>query len=274
MTLTTLPELLQGTDEWADQRRGLVTASVVGKLVTYGPPDGISVACPTCEARPENPCVSRARKEPTSIKVPHDARSAVASTFPPVYEVADNETSRGLTATLIAERITGWTEDTPMNSDMWRGVEAEPYAREQYAQHHAPVTEVGFMLREEDTWQLGYSPDGLVGDDGLIEIKSPRAKTHLNTILADEVPAFYMPQLQAGLLVSGRAWVDFVSYVGGMPLYTKRIHPDPDWFDAITAACVAFETVARLTVADYRERVAGLPLTERIDYNRVELKLA
>lgn len=273
MSLTILRELEQGTDEWLAARRGLVTASIVGRLVTYGPPDAISVACPTCEARPENPCVSRARKEPTPIRSIHPARTEHAAGRPPVFDVADNETSRGLTETLIAERITGWTEDVPMNRDMWRGVEAEPYARELYSRHHAPATEIGFMRRDENGWTLGYSPDGLVGDDGLIEIKAPRAKTHLRTILAGEVPAFYMGQLQAGLLVSGRAWIDFVSYVGGMPLYVKRVYPDPDWFDAITAACVAFEHTAARTLADYQERVLGLPQTERIDLFGVELKL-
>jgi hypothetical protein len=273
MSLHTLPELVQGTAEWHDARRGIVTASVVGKLVTYGPPDAVSVACPTCEARPNNPCVSKARKEPTAIKSFHPARTEHAAGRPPVFDVADNDTSRGLTAALIAERITGWTEDTPMTSDMWRGVEAEPYARNVYSVHYAKAREIGFMLREEDGWQLGYSPDGLVGDDGLIEIKAPRAKTHLRTILADEVPAFYMPQLQAGLLVSGRKWIDYVSYVGGMPLFVKRVTPDQDWFDAITAACIAFEQTAALTVADYRQRVADLPMTERIDLFGVELKL-
>jgi hypothetical protein len=257
-----------------DARRGIVTASTVGRLVTYGPPEPQSVACPTCEARPNNPCVSKARKEPTAIKSVHPARGEHAAGRPPVFEVADNETSRGLTAALIAERITGWTEDTPMTSDMWRGVEAEPYARDIYSRHYGKAREIGFMLREEDGWQLGYSPDGLVGDDGLIEVKAPRAKTHLRTILADEVPAFYMPQLQGGLLVSGRKWIDYVSYVGGMPLFVKRVFPDPDWFEAITAACIAFEATAKQTVADYRERVTNLPTTERVDFNRVELKLA
>jgi putative phage-type endonuclease len=219
MTLTILDDLEQGTDEWHDARRGIVTASVVGKLLT------------------------------------------------PTLKVASNDTSRGLTEALIAERITGWTEDTPMTSDMFRGVFAEPHARDLYSRHYAPATELGFMLREEDGWRLGYSPDGLVGDDGLIEVKAPRAKTHLRTILADEVPAFYMPQLQAGLLVSGRTWIDFVSYVGGMPLYVKRVYRDPDWFDAIEAACIAFEATAAKTVADYERRVAGLPTTERINFD-------
>jgi putative phage-type endonuclease len=223
MTLHILEELEQGTEEWMDQRRGLVTASVVGKLLT------------------------------------------------PTLKVADNDVSRGLTATLAAERITGWTEDTPMTPDMWRGVEHEPYARDLYAEHYAPVEVVGFMRRDEEGWTLGYSPDGLVGDDGLIEIKCPKAKTHLRTILADEVPAYYMPQLQAGLLVSGRKWIDFVSFVAGMPLYRKRVEPDPAWFYAIQAACESFEARAAHIVADYEGRVAGLPKTVRLDF---EIKVA
>lgn len=269
--LTTFPEIEQGTEEWFDQRRGLVTASVVGKLITVGPPAAISVACPTCNARPTNPCMSAARKEPTPIKSLHEGRLTAAASRQPVYEVADNETSRGLTATLIAERVAGWTEDTPMSSDMWRGVEHEPYARDVYAEHYGAVEVVGFMLRDFGKWRLGYSPDGLVGDDGLIEIKCPRAKTHLATILADEVPGHYMPQLQAGLLVSGRKWIDFVSFVGGMPLYRKRVHPDEQWFDAIAAACIAFEQTAAQTVADYTERVADMPPTIRPDF---EIKVA
>jgi len=185
----------------------------------------------------------------------------------PVYSVADNDITRGLTATLIAERITGWTEETPMTSDMWRGVESEPFARDIYSGHYEEAREIGFMVREEEGWRLGYSPDGVVGDDGLIEIKSPRAKTHLKTILADEVPSHYMPQLQAGLLVSGRAWIDFVSFVGGMPLYRKRVEPDPAWFAAITAACIAFEATAAQTIAAYEERITNMPKTERIDFD-------
>jgi len=223
MTLQVFTDIEQGTEEWNDQRRGIVTASAIGRLIT------------------------------------------------PTLGVADNETSRGLTAALIAERVTGWTEETPMTSDMWRGRDAEPFARDIYSGHYQQAVEVGFMLRTEDDWQLGYSPDGLVAGDGLIEIKAPRAKAHLRTILADEVPAYYMPQLQAGLLVSGRQWVDYVSYVGGMPMYVRRVLPDPQWFDAIEAACRAFEAEAVKTVADYRKRVVGMPKTERIDY---EIKVA
>lgn len=217
MTLHELPDLEQRTDDWYDQRRGIVTASVVHMLIT-------------------------------------------AKTLKP----ASNDYSRGLTAQLVAERITGWTDPTYMNDDMFRGVMDEPRARDLYSQTYAPVTQVGFMVRDDWGWKLGYSPDGLVGSDGLIETKSRRPKKHLQTILADAVPPENMAQIQAGLLVSGRDWCDYLSYCGGMPMYVKRVKPDQQWHDAIIAAVEKFEANAAEMVALYHEAVAGLPMTERI----------
>jgi hypothetical protein len=217
MSLTILPDLEQGSDAWHDQRRGIVTASMVGRLLTS------------------------------------------------TGKVANNDTSRTLTAQLVAERITGWTDPVFVSDDMLRGHDDEPRAVEVYAEHYAPVETVGFMVREFDHgMRLGYSPDGLVGDDGLIEVKSRRAKKQLQTILEDEVPAENMAQLQCGLLVSGRAFVDYVSFCGGMPLYVKRIEPDPEWFEAIEQAVTNFEVAAALMVADYEAAITGRPTTERV----------
>ena len=88
--------------------------------------------------------------------------------------------------------------------------------------------------------------------------------SRLATILADEVPPYYMAQLQCGLLVSGRKWIDFVSFVGGMPLYVKRVYPDTAWFAAIEEAVTTFETNAARMVADYETATTGLALTERM----------
>ena len=273
MTLHIFEEVEQGSETWFAHRRGIVTASVVGKLITVGPPAAQSVACPTCNAASNSPCISRGRKEPAPIKSLHEARFTAASNRPPVYEVADNETSRGLTFTLIAERIAGWTEDTRITWDMYRGIETEPYARDFYSDHYAPVDVVGFMRRDEPGWSLGYSPDGLVGDDGLVEFKAPRAKTHLSNILADEVPAHYVPQCQAGLFVTGRKWCDFVSFVGGLPPFVKRVYPDPEWFAVIEAACRTFEQRAAEVIADYSQKVDGLPVADRIPTD-MEIKVA
>jgi len=175
---------------------------------------------------------------------------------------------------LAAERINGWSEPNYVNDDMQRGIDEEPRARDRYAECYAPVTEVGFMVRDDWGFRLGYSPDGVVGDDGLIEVKSPRPKNHLATILSDGVPVEYMPQLQAGLLVSGRKWIDFISWSGGMPMLVRRVYPQQKWFDAIIGAARAFEENATEIMRRYDERTEGLPATERNPIITGELKLA
>lgn len=261
----------QGTPEWHDLRRGVITASVMGKLITTEGADPLDMICPDCGSTPGCSCTNLRTRQP--IKGIHDGRTKAAASEPARLVVADNDTSRGLALTLAAERLSGFTEDTPMSSDMWRGRESEPYARDLYSGHYHQAEEIGFMVREFDGYEIGLSPDGLVGMDGLIEIKSPRSKTHVATILADQVPGHYMAQCQTALLVSGRSWLDFVSYVGGLPLWVKRVKPDPEWFDAITAAAQATEERIGQIVADYRNKTTNLPATERIGYNIVELKL-
>lgn len=266
MSLEIFKELLQGSPEWLAARCGIVTASVVGQLITKGSPDALSVGCPKCEALPAESCISTARKVPTPIKTIHDERSAKASELPPVYKVADTDTARTLTMTLAAERITNYVEPVHPSRAMERGTMDEPYARDKYAEHHAPVTELGFMVRQFDGFKIGFSPDGLVGNDGLIEIKSRAQKTQLKTVLSDAVPAENLAQMQCGLLVSGRKWCDYLSYSGGMKLWTKRVYPDPDWHAAILAAVEYFEKNAAEMVSTYLDATADMPDTERIDH--------
>jgi len=263
MTLIEFPDLLQGTDEWYDQRRGMVTASVVGQLITVRTLTAIEFACPSCDAPAGNPC--RSVRTGGDIKTLHPERAGVAreADLPPVIEPASNPESRALIAQLAAERITGWTEDNYVSFDMQRGHDDEPRARDFYSEHRAPVRECGFMVREETGWRLGFSPDGLVGDEGLIEVKSRRARKQVPTVIAGEVPAEHMPQIQAGLLVTGRAWCDYVSWSGGLAFWTIRVHPDPAWQRAIVEAVMAAEEAITQMVADYTDAVAGLPMTER-----------
>ena len=212
-------DLQQGTEEWLYQRCGILTASVIGQLIT-----------------------------------------------PKTVKPASNDYSRALTMHLAAERITGFVEPVYVNADMERGNLDEPYARDKYSEHFAPATEVGFMVRDFGWGRIGYSPDGLVADDGLIEIKSRRQKKHLSTMLADDVPLENMAQIQTGLLVSGRDWLDYVSYCGGMPLYVKRVLPDAKWFAAITDAAQAFEEAVTNMVGTYEIAAKGRPLTDRINH--------
>lgn len=215
MTLTIL-DVEQGSGDWDDARRGIITASVMHNLIT-------------------------------------------AKTIKP----AANVDSRAITMILAAERINGWTDDNYVTFDMARGHEIEPEARRIYSEHYAPVTECGFMVREIDGTKIGYSPDGLVGEDGLIETKSRRPKEHLSAILANAVPGENMAQLQTGLLVSGRAWIDYLSWCGGMKLWKKRIYPDQKWQDAILYAALDAEVAIETIIDRYHSGTAGMPLTER-----------
>ncbi len=179
--------------------------------------------------------------------------------------VANNDTSRAATRTLVAERITGFGEESYTNGDMIRGIEMEPYARDIYSGHYEQAVECGFVVLEEDDWTLGISPDGLIGERGGLEVKCPRQQEHVRTILADEVPSKYMAQIQSSLLVTGREWWDYCSYSSGLPLYVKRVYPDAAWHAAIEAACRQFETNAAALVAEYRAKTKNLPKTERVD---------
>ena len=275
MTLHTFPAIEQRSDEWYDQRRGLVTASVVGSLLSIGRRTAIDYDCPKCGALAGGDCLSL-RDPSKTVQSLHPERTAYAKSQPSplIIEPASNDTSRTLTMLLAAERITGYTEPTFVNDDMQRGIDEEPRACEKYSECYAEVSYTGFMVRDDWGFRIGYSPDGLVGDDGLIEVKAPRQKSHLSTILADGVPTEHMAQIQAGLLVSGRKWLDFISWSGGMPMLVRRVYPQQKWFDAIIAAARAFEANAAEIMRLYDEATVNMPATERNPMITGELKLA
>jgi len=207
--------LVQGSEEWLEARRGLITASTLGKLIT-----------------------------PSTLKP------------------ADNETSRTLILTLAAERITGRIDYVHPTFDMQRGTDDEPFARELYADNYAPVTEVGFITRTDADVTVGYSPDGLVGETGLLEIKSRKPREQIRTFLDDRVPGYNIAQLQMGLWITGREWIDYTSYSAGMPLYVKRVYPHDAWQAAIPHAIEHAETIIRTTVERFTHAADGAPATE------------
>lgn len=176
---------------------------------------------------------------------------------------ANNETSRKALYKLLGERLTGESEPSAYSDDMARGHLLEPYARDIYAaQHNAPIRQCGFIVATLGNVQLGYSPDGLVGDDGLIEIKSPRAKKHLSSLLTDTVPSEYISQVQTGLAVSGRRWCDFISYCPGLPLFVQRCRRDENLIiQLITAAQAAEEQLAGMLTL-YQEVALKFAATE------------
>jgi len=157
-------------------------------------------------------------------------------------------------AQLVAERLTGKVEETFKNAAMIWGTEQEPYAREAYEyQAGVFVTEVGFVDHPVIA-MTGASPDGLVGDDGLLEIKCPNTSTHLETLTGQKVPSKYMTQIQWQIACTGRAWCDFASFDPRMPahmrLWVQRVPRDDAMIAELEAEVTAFLAEVETTVAD------------------------
>ena len=190
----------------------------------------------------------------------------------PTLKPASNDKERAHLFELLGQRITGYVEPRYVSDDMLRGQWDEIEARIKYRDHFGPVTECGFITNDDHGFVIGYSPDGLVGDDGLIECKSRRQRFQVETIVSDSVPVEYMLQLQTGLLVSGREWIDFISYCGGMPMYVKRVFPDAAIQDAIVTAARSFETRLAIRLEMYHEALARQPVlieTERTNEQEI-----
>jgi len=180
-------------------------------------------------------------------------------------KVANNDTVRQMAFDIAAQRETQHVEDHYQNYQMIRGHLEETLARDVYSENFYPVQECGFITNDNHDMLIGYSPDGLVGKDGLIEIKSRIQKFQVRTILEDEVPSEYMLQIQTGLYVSERKWCDFVSYSNGMPLYVKRVEPIAEVQQAIDDAAYAFYKRVGEIQEDYRKLAAQMVKTERVD---------
>lgn len=133
-------------------------------------------------------------------------------------------------AELIAERLTGVPAEGFMSTAMQWGTATEPQARENYEFYSdVIVEEVGFVPHPRIA-ETGASPDGLVGSDGLVEIKCPNTATHIDTLLGAEIPAKYVTQMQWQMACTGRAWCDFVSFDPRMPaemqIHMRRVRRD------------------------------------------------
>ena len=141
----------------------------------------------------------------------------------------ESASRRNYKSQLVSERLTGERQETYINQAMQDGIDREQFARDRYVQQFGEVEEVGFV--KHPTLEAGASPDGMVGDDGIIEIKCPMGSTHTETLMTQDIPSKYVPQVQFQLLVTGRKWCDFVSYNPMFPehlqVFVKRIEADP-----------------------------------------------
>jgi len=161
-------------------------------------------------------------------------------------------------AELIAERLTGCTAPSFSNAAMQHGVDQEPVARAAYeARTGVSVDLVGFVDHPEIAMS-GASPDGLIGDDGLLEIKCPNTATHLDTLLSETVPGKYVTQMQWQMACTGRAWCDFASFDPRLPanmaLFVRRIERDVSLILELESEVAAFLAEIDAKVAALTER--------------------
>lgn len=201
--------LVQGSDEWLEARRGILTASEVKLILT------------------------------------------------PTLKIANNDKTRGHAYELLAQRISGFVEPVYIGFNADRGHEDEMWARVEYSKNVAEVSDMGFITNDKFGFTMGYSPDGLVGDDGAIEVKSRVQKYQIQTIIehvatgSASIPDDYIMQHQAGLMVSERKWIDFISYSNGLPMVVIRVWPDDVVQNAILEAATEFEAKISKLRAEY-----------------------
>ena len=147
-----------------------------------------------------------------------------ASCFDDVMAGGKGITRRKYMLKLAGEKLTGEMTDGYSNAHMERGKLLEPEARELYMMQTGNVCDLVGFIRAD--YNAGASPDSLVGNDGLLEIKTKLPHLQLEYLLSDKQPTEHMKQIQGQLMVVEREWCDFVSYWPGLPLYIKRVFRD------------------------------------------------
>lgn len=180
-----------------------------------------------------------------------------SSKFSDVMAKGQGKSRKTYMINLATEIMEGTQTVSYFDKNMEAGKEKEPFAREFYELiNKCPVTEVGFVERDE--W-VGCSPDGFVGEDGLLEIKCPLGKTHTRFILEDKAPSTYNAQIQGQLWVTGRRWCDFLSFRpenNKRPHFIKRVFRDEEYIKELAIQTTIFvgelkKMIDRLTVSEF-----------------------
>ncbi len=161
-------------------------------------------------------------------------------------------------AQLICERLTGEATETFVSAAMQHGTDTEPQARAFYElESGVTVQEVGFVAHPTIE-MTGASPDGLVGDDGLVEIKCPQPATHIKTLTGAAIDKRYLLQMHWQMICTGRDWCDFVSFCPALPadmqMHIERVPRDDKLSEEITAAVVGFLADVSAAVDDLENR--------------------
>lgn len=167
-------------------------------------------------------------------------------------------------AQLVCERLTGTPTETFTSAAMQHGTDTEPQARAFYEMETGlEVSEVGFI--QHPTLEMaGASPDGIVGDKGLVEIKCPQPAKHIATLTGAKIDRGYLLQMQWQMACTGRDWCDFVSFCPSLPidmqLFRQRIEADAEQIEEITSAVTTFLAQIDAKISDltkkYRKEAA------------------
>lgn len=161
---------------------------------------------------------------------------------------------------LLVERLTSEATETFTSKEMQWGIDNEPLARQTYEfTCFATVIETG-LIDHPTIPMSGASPDGLVGDDGLIEIKCPNTTTHLNTILTGVAPAEYVPQMQWQMACTGRKWCDFVSFdprlEPNLQIKIIRVMRDDEMIAELEKQVIQANEILNLKISELNQCVA------------------
>jgi len=147
-------------------------------------------------------------------------------------------------AQLVCERMTGVVAESFSNAAMQHGTDTEPLARAAYEAYADVLVDEVPMIQHPEIEAAGASPDGLVGDEGLLEIKCPNTATHIDTILSQTVPSKYNIQMQWQMACTGRKWCDFVSFDPRLPqelqLFVKRVPRDDAYIQMLEEEVIKF----------------------------------
>lgn len=163
-------------------------------------------------------------------------------------------------AQIVAERLTGCVSEGYTNGYMQRGNEDESAARDCYSFATGNQVDQIAFIKHPTIECAGCSPDGLVSDDGLVEIKRKIPALHIAYLLKNEVPAEYKKQMTFQLACTGRKWVDFCSYCPELPenmqLFIVRFHRDDAAIADMEAAVIAFNQSVEKMITDLKQAVA------------------
>ena len=179
-----------------------------------------------------------------------------ASKFKDVMAKGAGKTRKSYMYQLAAEAITGERVESYSNEYMEWGTLTEPQARAMYELESGNIVDEVSFIKLDELNKIGCSPDGLIGKDGMVEIKCPKTTTQIETYLFGKMPTGHNAQVQGQLWVSGRQWTDFVSFDpridGDSSYFCVRIERDEEYIQALAEACFLFAQELREMVKKLR----------------------